>query len=146
METTTLPHCGQPALSGQAVLKQSQLLISLGAPEMAPSVGMQISYYCSDVGPLPYDDASSNSHWSSPLQAEVPPNTPVFWLQRLFWIILNDSGQNKNISEILHNCHHLPCKGPFHKTFSIYLHVWNKRASSFLGWPLCMPHDQSHWI
>lgn len=61
METTTLLFCGKPALPAQAVVKQSQLLISLGAHKMTSSAGMQISYYGSEAEPLT-SDASSNYH------------------------------------------------------------------------------------
>lgn len=131
--TTTLPHCGQ--LLYQARLYWSSLnfwFLCVGSLKWFLQVGMQISYYGSEAGHLA-SDASCNSYWNSPTQTEAHPHIPLFWLQRLFWVILNNSGQNKNISEILHNCHHLPWKGPFHKTLSIYLHVWNKRATGPLG-------------
>lgn len=59
-------------LPGQAVLIQSQRLISLGASEVAPPAEMQVRHHGSGLGPLA-SDASSNSNSSSLAQTEPPP-------------------------------------------------------------------------
>lgn len=97
------PGCSEAVSTTEESQKQS-LLISLETHEMASSAGMQISYYSSEARPLA-SNVSCNSQWSSPDHTEAPPQALLFWLQRLFCIILNNSGQNKHISEILYNCH-----------------------------------------
>lgn len=143
METTTLLFCGKPALPAQAVVKQSQLLISLGAHKMTPSAE------CKSL-----TKALRRSLWhlmqvliiieATLLRLRPLPRSHAFNHKDssgLVWIIHVRTKISLKFFITIIIFHE---KAPFTKLAAFTYTCEIRGSQGFLGWLLCMPDDHSH--